>query len=246
METLSYTTDGYLRAGKPFILVAGELHYFRVPRREWRRRMELFLEAGGNAVGTYIPWLLHEPEEGQYRFESSDGACNLESYLELAAELGLWVIARPGPYQYSEMLWDGLPGWLVERYPEILARTIEGRPFRASSVSYLHPRYMEKVRQWYGQVCPILARNTVSRGGAVALMQVDNEMTGVHRWFSGFDYNAETMGFGRQDGRYPRFLQRKYGSIEALNRAYGTEYGSFADVRPLGGNSTRPQDLRRR
>lgn len=54
----------YRIEGKPTYLYSGEFHYFRVPKADWRKRMELFKEAGGNCVATYIPWLIHEPTEG--------------------------------------------------------------------------------------------------------------------------------------------------------------------------------------
>jgi len=73
------------------------------------------------------------------------------------------VAARPGPYQYSELVYDGLPSWLCEHYPELLARNRQGEIFRASSVSYVHPLFLEKTRRWLSVICPILSRHTVSR-----------------------------------------------------------------------------------
>src|SRR5664279_1429278 len=89
----------YSIGGKPAFLYSGEFHYFRVPRADWRRRMRLFKQAGGNCLATYVPWLMHEPEEGRFVFD--EGQLDLEEFLRLAGEVGLYVIARPGPYQLS-------------------------------------------------------------------------------------------------------------------------------------------------
>jgi len=231
METLRFDSSSFLIGNQRVYLLSGEFHYFRVPKSDWRRRMQLFKDAGGNCLATYIPWLLHEPEEGIFKFSGED-YLELEAYLEAAQAEKLYVIARPGPYQYSELMYDGLPGWLCENYPQLRARNFSGHPFRTSSISYVHPLFWEKVDLWFRVVCPILAKYTLDKGGPIAFVQIDNEMIGIHEWFGSLDYNPESMGFGQIDGRYPRFLLKKYGSVGSLNLAYGTSFLSFPDVPP--------------
>ena len=245
LQPLAFNQFSYLLAGRPTYLLSGEFHYFRVPMSDWRRRMQLFKAAGGNVLATYIPWLLHEPQEGQFRFSGEDWL-DLEGFLQAALAEGLYVIARPGPYQYSELVYDGLPGWLVHNYPQVLAQNAEGRPFRESSVSYLHPLFFEKVRAWFAVACPIIAKYTVDNGGPVAFVQIDNEMAGIHEWFGTLDYHPESMGFGRPDGRYPRFLSKRYPDIRALNKAYDTGYRTFEEVFPVNPGSDPLQAFRRR
>lgn len=196
-------------------------------------------------MATYIPWILHEPVEGDIRFGDIPER-DLEGFLTLCREMDISVICRPGPYQYSELKYDGLPGWLCENYPEIHALDIHGNPFRKSSVSYLHPVFLEKARRWFDAVCPMIARHTLNRGGSIAFVQFDNELAGIHLWFSGsWDYHPVTMGFGREDGRYPRFLQAKYETIDRLNQAYGTHFKTFMEVKPKSGLGTgKPEEYR--
>ena len=233
MKPISFDRTCYWVDGKPVYLNSGEFHYFRVPKPDWHRRMELFKEAGGNCLATYIPWLIHEPSEGTFVFDTGNGVTDLEAFLHLAADAGLYVVARPGPYQYSELIYGGLPEWLFDRYPEVQARTPEGKPFGLPSASYLHPVFLEKVAAWFDAVCPILARQTLSRGGPVAFTQLDNELMGVHLWFGGPDYNRESMGIGVPGGRYPRFLETRYENIARLNAAYETDYAAFDEVSPV-------------
>ncbi len=232
MEPITYSPLSFISGDQPFYLLSGEFHYFRVPKRDWRARMRLFKEAGGNCLATYVPWLLHEPQEGQFRFSGKDWL-DMEGFLQTASEEGLYVIARPGPYQYSELVYHGLPGWLVQQYPQVLAQTADGKAIGYASVSYTHPLFLEKVRNWFRAVCPILASYTVFHGGPVAFTQIDNEMVGIHEWFGSLDYHPDSMGIGCPGGKYPAFLEERYGAIEALNRAYGTNYSSFASVRPV-------------
>lgn len=49
-------------------LYSGALHYFRVPREYWRDRLRKMRAAGLNAVETYVPWNLHEPQNGRVNY----------------------------------------------------------------------------------------------------------------------------------------------------------------------------------
>jgi beta-galactosidase len=227
---ISFTPRSYVVDGRPFYLSSGEFHYFRVPRADWKRRMRLFKETGGNTLATYVPWMLHEPAEGRFAWHGEH--LELEAFLETAAAEGLYVIARPGPYQYSELVNDGLPEWLLAGYPRILARTLPGRAFRHASVSYVHSLFWEKVRRWFDEACPLIARYTVHRGGPVAFVQIDNEMAGMHEWFGSLDYNPESMGFGDPNGRYAAWLRRRFADVAGMNGRYGTRFASFADALP--------------
>lgn len=223
---IEFDKNGFKYSGDDGFMVSGEFHYFRVPRSDWRRRMELFKEAGGNTIATYVPWIVHEPTEGEILFGDRDER-DLAAFLETAREAGLAVCLRPGPYQYSELINDGLPEWLLTDYPEILACDASGKPFRHSSVSYLHPTFLEKARRYYKAFADVVRPYM---NDPAVMLQVDNEAIGVHAWFGEIDYNPVTMGFGRGGGRYPRYLERCYVSIAALNAAYETDYSDFTDL----------------
>lgn len=240
MQPITFDNTSYWADDRPIYLNSGEFHYFRVPKSHWRLRMEQFRAAGGTCLSTYIPWLIHEPTEGTFVFDAGDGTTDLTDFLELAAELNLYIIARPGPYQYSELIYGGLPSWLFEKYPDIQARTADGTPFGLPSVSYVHPIYLEKARRWLATVAEKISPYTVSRGGPIAFTQIDNELTGVHIWFGSLDYHPESMGFGHPDGRYPRYLAQRYGDIAHLNAAYETQYHDFAAVKPLKPSEAQP------
>jgi beta-galactosidase len=101
MAPVSFDRHCWRIGGQAAFLVSGEFHYFRVPKADWKRRMSLLKEAGGNAIATYVPWGLHEPTEGQFVFSGQGGILDLEEFLETAREAGLYVIARPGPSSAS-------------------------------------------------------------------------------------------------------------------------------------------------
>ncbi len=229
MYNISFDKTSIKINGKDSFLVSGEFPYFRIPRTDWKRRMELFRDAGGNCIATYVPWVIHEVDEGRIFFDDVDHR-SLTAFLETAREVGLGVILRPGPYQYSELLGAGLPLWLLEKYPQIRAVKLDGSPLNYHSVSYLHPLFLEKARRYYRAFAEVVRQFL---GNPVIMLQADNECTGVHVWYGSVDYHPVTMGFGREDGRYARFLQKKYGTVEALNEAYRLGVTSFAEVMPI-------------
>ena len=91
----SHDSQSVLFDGRREFLLSGEMHYFRMPRADWRRRMRLWKDAGGNFLSTYVPWLIHESEEGRIIFGDRSER-DLAGFLETAAEEGLPVILRPG------------------------------------------------------------------------------------------------------------------------------------------------------
>ena len=178
---LSFDRQSVRIDGRRAFLVSGEFHYFRVPKADWKRRMELFKAAGGNCLATYVPWIVHEPEEGRILFGDRPER-DLAAFLRLAQEEGLMVIVRPGPYQYSELVNAGLPNWLLEKYPEIRLRQADGSPVAKDTVDYLHPTFLSHVRTYFKAVAEVIRPYLAVHGGPIVLTQLDNEMTGIHIW----------------------------------------------------------------
>ena len=64
----------------------------------------------------YVPWNLHEPEEGVYDFGQGNRDfsmfLDLAKFLQMAQEEDLFVIFRPGPYICAEWDFGGLPRYV--------------------------------------------------------------------------------------------------------------------------------------
>ncbi|XP_075528061.1 beta-galactosidase-like isoform X2 [Dermacentor variabilis] len=157
--TVDYENDRFLKDGEPFRYISGSMHYFRVPRLYWRDRMVKMRMAGLNALQTYVEWSGHEPEAGQFNFA---GGYNLEAFLDTAADVGLLVILRPGPYICSERDNGGLPYWLRRIDAQVRCRS-SGASYMAAVVRWLEV-LLPKVR-------PYLYKN----GGPILTVQVENE-----------------------------------------------------------------------
>ena len=230
VQTFDFDKKGFMIGGKRDFLIGGEIAYFRTPREDWRRRMRLFKKAGGNAITTSVPWSIHEPEEGKILFDDVDYRC-LTEYLSIAKEEGLFVYLRPGPLIYTELFGGGVPMWLYEKYPQVQLRSADGKDID-NMLSYLHPIALEKFREYYEKFAEKIKPFLISAGGPVAMIQLDNELAGIHTWSGTLDYNEESMGFLREDGLYTQFMKERYKEIGALNEAYKTEYTAFSKIDP--------------
>jgi beta-galactosidase GanA len=143
-------------------LWSGEFHYYRLPNPElWREQLEKFKAIGFNAVSLYFSWAYHSPAPGVYDFT---GIRDLDRLLQIAGEVGLYVIARPGPYINAELDSGGFPGWLSTQAGA--ART------RADD-------YQAAWTEWFSRVNAIIARHQLTdAGGSVVLYQLENEYFG--------------------------------------------------------------------
>uniref|UniRef100_A0A8C0LW57 Beta-galactosidase n=1 Tax=Canis lupus familiaris TaxID=9615 RepID=A0A8C0LW57_CANLF len=153
VEGSSFTLDG-----SPFLIIAGTIHYFRVPREYWRDRLQKLKACGFNTVTTYVPWNLHEPERGKFDFS---GNLDMEAFVLLAAEMGLWVILRPGPYICSEIDLGGLPSWLLQDSGMRLRTTYKG--------------FTEAVDLYFDHLMARVVPLQYKHGGPIIAVQVENE-----------------------------------------------------------------------
>lgn len=225
--------------GAEFYLYSGEFHYFRVPKENWHDILTKMKEAYCNTVCTYVPWNWHESEEGKIDLTGeSHPQRDLDGFLELIEDMGLYAIARPGPYICSEWLHGGIPQWLMEKHPEILALNAKGNPpslrIFYPPITYLHPTYLEYTAKWYDAVCKVIGKHLYTKEGCIINVFVDDEPS---YWGSLHDplmtdYNPVVVGNESRLGLYQKWLINKYGTVEALNRFYGTHYGDFTRVQP--------------
>lgn len=150
--------DRFYMDDEPFKIISGSIHYFRVVPEYWRDRLEKLKALGCNTVETYIAWNMHEPEKGRFRF---DGMLDVERFVKLAGELGLYVILRPSPYICAEWELGGLPPWLLSE---------DGMRFRV-----YYPPYLKHVREYYEVLMAKLRPLQIDQGGPVIMMQIENE-----------------------------------------------------------------------
>jgi len=158
MGIVTFRNKDFLMDGKPYTILSGAMHYFRIPREYWLDRLTKLKECGFNTVETYTCWNLHEKEEGVFDFS---GMLDVAEYIRIAESLGLNVILRPGPYICAEWDFGGLPAWLL-RYTEMELRCYD-------------ETFIEKVRRYYHALFEQVSSHLCTRGGGIIMVQIENE-----------------------------------------------------------------------
>jgi beta-galactosidase len=158
MAKLEVRNSQFVLENRPLRIISGAIHYFRVVPEYWEDRLLKLKACGFNTVETYVPWNLHEPVEGEFCFE---GMADLERFVMLAGDLGLYVIVRPSPYICAEWEFGGLPAWLLS-YPEIRLRCMDDV-------------YLQKIDAYYDVLLPKLVPLQSTNGGPIIAMQIENE-----------------------------------------------------------------------
>lgn len=166
---------------------------------QWDRDLKQISDMGFEFVHyAEFAWAQLEPEEGVYDFAWLDRA------VELADKHGLKVImctstATP-------------PVWLVRKHPDILLTRENG--VVVDHGSRQHPSVSNEFYRDYSM--KMIARLAEHYGGDSRIMgwQLDNEP----RPF--VDYGPDAQK------RFREWLERRYGTIEALNKAWGTAFWS--------------------
>lgn len=161
-HTVTYDAHSLMIDGRHVYIWSGEFHYWRLPSPDaWRDVLEKIHAAGFNAVSIYFDWGYHSSAPAKYDF---GGVRDVDKLLSIASQVGLYVIARPGPYINAETDSGGFPGWL---------QNVKG-PARTSA-----PDYLAAALEWLGNIDPIIARHQLTNGtGTVILYQVENEYGG--------------------------------------------------------------------
>jgi beta-galactosidase len=157
----SVTMDGYSFKidGNRVYLWSGEFHPYRLPSPDlWRDILQKMKAAGFNATSIYFSWGYHSPAQGVYDFT---GVRDMDRLLDIAREVGIYVIARPGPYINAEVDGGGFPTWMSTKATENRSPD---------------PAYMAMADEWMSQIDAIIARHQWTEGtGTVIAYQVENE-----------------------------------------------------------------------
>lgn len=180
----------FMRDGVPFIPVMGEIHYSRYPHGQWRQALQKMKASGINVAATYVFWNHHEEIQGEYDWS---GDRNLRLFLQTAAECGLYVWLRIGPWCHGEVRYGGFPDW-VQALPGA----------RTNDETYL--RHAERL---YGQIAAQAKGLLYDDGGPIIGIQIENEY-----WLTG-------EGRGKEHMRTLKALALKQGLFAPFYTATG-------------------------
>lgn len=158
-HSFAFKGQEFMLNGKPFQIIAGEMHPARVPKAYWRHRIQMIKAMGCNTVAAYIFWNYHEVSKGKFDFNTENR--NMAEFVQLCAEEGMWVLFRPGPYVCAEWDFGGLPTYLLQ-IPDIKIRCMD-------------TRYMAAVQRYVTAMAAHVRHLQISKGGPILMWQVENE-----------------------------------------------------------------------
>ncbi len=170
------------------------------PHQEWPKDVARMKELGFNVVRLFeFAWHRFEPAEGRYDFDWA------LAVMDLCYRAGIDVLVGTPT--------AAPPAWLTAKYPEVLQVGPDGRRAthgRRKHYSHLSRRYRALAAGIVGKMVEAFADHP-----ALHSWQIDNEM-------SGRDYSDESRDL------FHAYLEARFGTVEAMNRAWGLEFWSQA------------------
>ena len=176
------------------LYVGANWHPHDLTSDEISRDIRLMQEAGFNVVRLgHLAWDSYEPREGEYSFAWFDPV--LDQCEAAGIKVILDIPVRPAPM------------WLHKKYPGV--NIVDGR----GGITYPNHRYMQDVGDPDYQRC------------ALALTEAMTARYGSHPAVIGFGLDNEAASGATSYSEYVRkrfvsWLERKYGTTDALNTAW--------------------------
>ncbi len=181
----------------PTIYYGAAYYHEYMPEERLEKDVELMKKAGLTVVRIgESTWSSWEPRDGQFEYGYIDRV------VEAMHKAGIKVIL--GTPTYS------IPPWLYYKHPEILVTHLDGR-----KATYGIRQNMDITHPTYRYYCERIIRNIIARyrdHPAVIGYQIDNETS---------PYGAAGPLVQKN---FVEYLQRKYRSVDFLNRAWGFVY----------------------
>lgn len=182
----------------------------------WRKDLAQIKQLGFNTVRCWIDWATGEPQDSVYRFET------LDTIFGLAEEQGLKVIVQ--------VYMDSAPAWVGRKYPDALFVSSNGMAIHPESApGYCRDnagvradelKFYRALAEHLGRKPPFLGWDLWSEPHVI------NWATPTYIDHPEFCFCKYTIA------RFRRWLEGKYGTLDALNRSWYRQYASWDQVEP--------------
>ena len=205
---------GFIIGGKHVLPVMGEIHYARVPEKEWRREIQKMRAGGITVIATYVFWIHHEEEEGKWDWS---GNKNLRKFIEICQEEQMPVVLRIGPFCHGEVYQGGFPVWLTDK------ATADPKQYKLRSQA---PGFMEAAHHLYNNIFAQVNGLLWKDGGPIVGVQIENECRGPWAYYMALKNLAVQAGFDTPF--YTRTGWPKLNGQEEFGKMLPL-YGDYAD-----------------
>ncbi|HEX6544922.1 MAG TPA: beta-galactosidase [Bryobacteraceae bacterium] len=182
----------------------------------WRGDLVQIRKLGFNTVRCWIDWASGEPDEGKYDFQT------LDIIFKLASEQGLKVIIQ--------VYMDSAPLWVGRKFPDSLFVSSNGmaiHPESAPGYCRDHPGVRDAELKFYRAVGSLAKQHSSFVGWDLwSEPHVINWANPTYIEHPEFCFCKYTIA------RFRRWVQQKYGTLDALNQSWYRRYTSWDEVQP--------------
>ena len=182
----------------------------------WRKDLERIKALGFNTVRTWVEWTAGEPREGEYHLEQ------LDLMLKLAEHVGLKV--------FVQAYVDSAPDWLARRFPDghLVAQNGQAIPSQsAPGFCFDHPGVRRATLAFLQEVARHAAKSPAFYG-----WDLWSEPHIINWAEITYIPNASFCYCPYSVARFRQWLEKKYGGIPALNRAWYRQFQDWNEVEP--------------
>ena len=178
---VSYDERAITLNGERSLFLGGSFHPSRATPATWSYALDEAVRNGLNLITIYVMWSAHQVlpnSEMDWGFPGShhlvcddmanpDVSCrwNLGSAIRAAADRGLFVHIRVGPYDCAEYNYGGIPEWLALHKPKLEMR----RPNR---------EWLDVMKEFVSSVVEYIEQEQLwaHQGGNIIMAQIENEL----------------------------------------------------------------------
>lgn len=182
----------------------------------WRKDLRQIKALGFNAIRCWIDWSTGEPAENVRNFDT------IGVLLKLAEQEGLKVIIQ--------VYMDSAPSWIGRKYPDSMFVSSDGSVIKPeSSPGYCldHPKVHDADTAFYRALAAFAAKSPAFLG-----FDLWSEPHVINWANPTYISNPEFCFCPNTQRRYRAWLQKRYSSLDALNRAWYRRYTSWDEVEP--------------
>jgi Glycosyl hydrolases family 35 len=181
---INVTYDGrsFLLNGNRALFLSGSIHPNRATKQTWELALDHAVQQGLNMITIYVFWAEHQPlpnRDIDWTLPAGKGvACqpaserqpsycgwSLADAIRAAANRGLFIHARIGPYACGEYNYGGIPEWVPLHKPHMKMRR-------------LNPEWLQAMETYVTSVIQYFTENKMFayQGGNIAMAQIENEL----------------------------------------------------------------------
>lgn len=178
------------------ILYGGDYNPNQWPREVWEEDMRMFRDTRINSATINVfSWAKLQPREEAYDFTE------LDDIIDMLSRDGYSIVLATST--------GAVPAWMAAKYPEVERTDYEGRHHKFGQRHNACPN------------SPIFRKYSAALAGKLAERYGRNPY--VACWHVGNEYGGECY-CENCERAFRRWLRDKYGSLEAVNRAWNTEF----------------------